>query len=84
MIFDTILFDLDDTLHDRNKTLHNFIRLFIQRYSRDLDTHSKHILEDTFLKLDRQGYRPREEVFTELNQVLSWKHVPDLEELLTF
>jgi putative hydrolase of the HAD superfamily len=84
MFFDTILFDLDDTLHDRNKTLHNFIRLFIQRYSYDLDAHSKQILEDTFLKIDGQGYRPREEVFTELNKILSWNHTPDLEELLSF
>lgn len=84
MYFDTILFDLDDTIHDRNKTLHNFICLFIQRYYSDLDDYSRQILEDTFVKIDKQGYRKREEVFAELNKILHWKHVPDLKELLDF
>lgn len=84
MNFDTILFDLDDTLHDRNKTLHNFIHLFIQKYSDDLASGSGYILENTFLKIDEKGYRPRKEVFSELNKILPWKHLPDLEEQLAF
>ena len=84
MHFDTILFDLDDTLHDRNKTLHNFINIFIQKNFNDLDTNSKHLLENAFVEIDEQGYKPREEVFSELNKLLSRKHVPDLKEQLTF
>jgi hypothetical protein len=32
MIFDTILLDLDDTIHDRNRSLCKFVDLFILRY----------------------------------------------------
>ena len=84
MDFDTILFDLDDTLHDREKTLHRFAERFLQKYCDDLDDRSKLIFEDSFRKFDKRGYRPRHEFFTELDQTLSWKHRPDLEEQLAF
>ena len=82
--FDTILFDLDDTLHDRGKTLRAFIRLFLQKYADNLEPRSRRVFENAFLKMDEQGYRPREEVFTELNKTLLWKHAPELKEQLDF
>lgn len=82
--FDTILFDLDDTLHDREKTLRVFIRLFLQKYAYNLESRSRCVFENGFLKLDEQGCRPREEVFTELDKMLSWKHAPELKEQLNF
>jgi len=84
MTFDTLLFDLDDTIHDRNKTLHNFVNLFTLRYENELDSHSKLILEDVFCEIDKQGYRSREEVFEELKNILTWKHKPNLKEQIAF
>ncbi|MGH4121614.1 MAG: hypothetical protein ACREV6_01555 [Clostridium sp.] len=51
MTFDTILFDLDDTIHDRNKSLYKFVDLFILKYFHALTYNSKLIMEDIFLKL---------------------------------
>jgi putative hydrolase of the HAD superfamily len=84
MIFDTILFDLDDTIHDRNKSLCKFVALFKLKYSDSLEYDSKLIMKDIFFEIDLQGYKPREEVFRELQDRVSWKHKPDLKELIDF
>ncbi len=84
MIFDTILFDLDDTIHDRNRSLCRFADLFILKYCDALDDDSKLILRDVFFEIDNKGYRPREEVFKELQDRFSWKYKPDLKELICF
>lgn len=84
MEFDAILFDLDDTILDRDKTLHRFADRFLQKYCDDMDYHSKLIFENYFRKIDERGNKPRKEVFAELGQALSWKHRPDLEEQLAF
>lgn len=84
MIFDTILFDLDDTIHDRNRSLCKFVDLFILRYCDGLDYDSKLIVKDIFFEIDNKGYKPREEVFKELQDRVSWKYKPDLKELIDF
>jgi putative hydrolase of the HAD superfamily len=84
MNFDTILFDLDDTIHDRNRSLSNFVDLFKSKYSDALDYESKSIIKDIFFEIDLQGYRPREEVFEELQRRVLWKYKPDLKELIDF
>ena len=84
MLFESILFDLDDTLHDRNKSLCKFIDLFKLQYFDAIDDDSNINLKDVFLKIDRKGYRPREEMFNELQNIISWKFKPDLQELINF
>ena len=88
MIFDTILFDLDvdldDTIHDRNRSLCKFVDLFKLKYSDTLDYNSKLIMKDIFFEIDYQGYKPREEMFKELKDRVSWKYKPDLKELIDF
>jgi putative hydrolase of the HAD superfamily len=84
MIFDTILFDLDDTIHDRNKSLCKFADLFEIKYSNELNYDSKLIMRDIFFEIDGQGYRPREEMFKELQSRVSWKYKPNLKELIDF
>ncbi|MEW9079565.1 HAD family hydrolase [Terrisporobacter glycolicus] len=84
MIFDTILFDLDDTIHDRNKSLCRFVDLFKLKYSNALNYGSKLIMKDIFFEIDWQGYRPREEMFKDLQNRISWKNKPDLKELIDF
>ena len=51
MIFDTILFDLDDTIHDRNNSLCKFADIFEMIYSKALNYDSELIMRDVFLKL---------------------------------
>lgn len=84
MIFDTILFDLDDTIHDRNRSLCKFVHLFKLKYSEALDYDSKLIIKDIIFEIDKQGYKPRAEVFKELQDRVLWKYKPDLKELIDF
>lgn len=84
MFFDTILFDLDDTLHDRKKSLCKFIDLFILEYSHALPYDSKLIMKEVFFEIDWQGYRPREEMFKELQSRILWRYKPSLKELVDF
>ncbi len=84
MIFDTILFDLDDTILDRNRSLCKFVDLFILKYCDALGYDSKLIVKDIFFEIDNKGYKPREEIFKELQDRVSWKYKPDLKELIDF
>jgi putative hydrolase of the HAD superfamily len=84
MTFDTILFDLDDTIHDRNKSLFKFVDIFVLKYFPDLNYDSKLIMKDIFFDIDRQGYNPREEMFKELQSRIPWKCTPNLKELINF
>jgi putative hydrolase of the HAD superfamily len=84
MIFNTILFDLDDTIHDRNRSLCKFVELFNLKYTHALDYNSKAIMKDIFFEIDRQGYRPREEMFKELQSRIPWKYKPNLTELIDY
>lgn len=84
MIFDTILFDLDDTIHDRNRSLCKFVDHFILRYFDAPDNDSKLIIKDVFFEIDNKGYKSREEMFKELQGRIPWKYKPDLEELIDF
>lgn len=84
MIFDTILFDLDDTIHDRNKSLCKFVDLFKLKYSDELNYDSKLLMKDVFFEIDCQGYRPREEMFKDLQNIISWRYKPNLKELIDF
>jgi putative hydrolase of the HAD superfamily len=84
MTFDTILFDLDDTLHDRNKALCKFVDLFVLKYFPDLNYDSNLIMKGIFFDIDKHGYRPREEMFKELQSRISWKCNLDLKELINF
>ena len=84
MIFDTILFDLDDTIHDRHKSLCKFTDLFLLKYFPTLSYNSKLTMKDVFFDLDRQGYTPREEMFKELLNRFSCEYKPDLQELINF
>lgn len=84
MIFDTILFDLDDTIHDRNRSLYRFVDLLKLKYFDSLDYNSKLIMKDIFFEIDCQGYKPREEMFKELQDRVLWKCKPNLKELIDF
>ena len=84
MIFDTVLFDLDDTIHDRSNSLCKFADIFEMKYSKALNYDNELIMKDVFFEIDCQGYRPREEMFKELQNRISWKYKPNIKELIDF
>lgn len=84
MFFDTVLFDLDDTIHDRDKSLCVFFDLLILNYC-DAPFHgSIPELKRSFIKNDNRGYVPREDVFRELQAGLPGKRKPDIKDLIDF
>lgn len=84
MFFNTILFDLDDTLHDRDKSLSEFIKIFKDKYSHMLCKKSKQAIDNIFLEIDERGYKSREVMFKELLDRTSWSVSPDISELMDF
>ena len=84
MVFDTMLFDLDDTIHNRNASLFKFVDLFKIKYSNVLYDYSKLIIKDIFFEIDMKGNNPREVMFKELQYRVSWKYKPNLKELIDF
>jgi putative hydrolase of the HAD superfamily len=82
MYFDSILFDLDDTLHNRNKSLDKFANLFEQKYNQ-LIKYKKNIKALLF-EIDQRGYKPREEMFKEIQNRISWVVKPDIQEFIDF
>ena len=67
MYFETIFFDLDDTLNDRNKSLCKFIGIFKDKYSYAMEHESCLKLKQIIFEIDFQGYKPREEMGEVLN-----------------
>lgn len=83
MIYNTVLFDLDDTLHDRNKTLCNFSTLFMAKYSHLMDD-SRLNIKELLIRVDCKGYRPRAEMLKDLTSKIKWKSTPAIAELVDF
>ena len=83
MLIESILFDLDDTLHDRNRALYMFIGQFIEHFSDAMDFDNSK-LRDAFLEIDCKGYKPRKEMFRELQNLISWRIKPEVQELIDF
>jgi putative hydrolase of the HAD superfamily len=73
-----ILFDLDETLIDRTRSIVNYA----ERFQRDFTDHMAQTTVSTIataiLTADERGYRPREELFEELLQRLPWQTPPEV------
>ncbi len=74
-----VLFDLDQTLTDRRKSLEDMAKRMAADYSSDLirDDRLLCLVEDALRRADGSGYRPRSEVFAELLRTLPWQRTPD-------
>jgi phosphoglycolate phosphatase-like HAD superfamily hydrolase len=62
MIPRAILFDLDDTLNDRQTTLKIFVEHFLQEFASKLEPISFDDLLLEYQRVDAGGYRPRDQV----------------------
>lgn len=68
-----ILFDLDNTLTDRRKSIANYAGLFAFDFADQLNAITPDDLEHIMQVGDGGGYRPKAEMFAELAAVLPWK-----------
>lgn len=59
-----VIFDLDGTLLDRRRSFERFVRDQWQRFARVLKAVDQEEYVQTLIGLDRDGYGPREELFT--------------------
>lgn len=64
VVFDAILFDLDETLVDRQRSLARYMRELYERYQLPVDGYGE--FYGRFVELDRFGYATRQDVFAML------------------
>ncbi|WP_379126787.1 HAD family hydrolase [Paenibacillus sp. sgz500958] len=70
--FTNLLFDLDNTLMDRDYTFRSFCTQFVQDFLSHLDpTEAGQVVEDMIVR-DADGYRDKDGYFAELSEVLPW------------
>jgi putative hydrolase of the HAD superfamily len=73
-----VLFDLDDTLTDRARTLALYGEQFAADFGSLLPEFSAQQIRSVCEDLDGRGYRPREEMFKGLLQLLPWTSRPEI------
>ncbi|WP_379151732.1 HAD family hydrolase [Paenibacillus sp. sgz5001063] len=70
-----LLFDLDNTLMDRDRTFRSFSRKFVQDLLAHLEPEEAgRVVEDIIVR-DADGYRDKDGFFAELSRVLPWEKV---------
>jgi putative hydrolase of the HAD superfamily len=84
MRYKAIVFDLDNTLMNRKKTLEAFSRQFIDRYFPETTDPERDKIMEMIRIADRDGYVDKKELFQELLEILPWETKPELDELLSY
>lgn len=79
-----IVFDLDNTLVDRSKSLTIFSAIFHSHYRKRLLPIPTPRVETIIKNADQDGYRPKTELLPEIIQKLPWKKEPAVSELVEF
>jgi putative hydrolase of the HAD superfamily len=76
-----VLFDLDDTLTDRQASLERYVTALIADFAEELGPAEAALVLATIVAVDERGYAPREQVFSRLQSALTWRSVPTLSRL---
>jgi putative hydrolase of the HAD superfamily len=71
-----LLFDLDDTLFDREKAFHRWATAFAQAHFPLEKGSSFQEALDLLISLDAHGYTPRKRLFREFQQTYPWLELP--------
>jgi putative hydrolase of the HAD superfamily len=79
-----VLFDLDHTLTDREKSFRKMAERMRKHYSKDLRPCSSEDLLTAFQRFDGRGYRDRDKFCGDLCTHLPWKNPPKLADLMKF
>ncbi|WP_055107847.1 HAD family hydrolase [Paenibacillus ihumii] len=77
-----VIFDLDNTILDRKSTFNRFVISFVRRYFQHLED-TEHIM-NRIIYLDQDGYKDKDELFSELLEELPWAMKPGITELLDY
>jgi putative hydrolase of the HAD superfamily len=77
-----VIFDLDNTILDRTSTFRNFTNSFLKSYFDHLEMTQD--IFDRIVYLDQDGYKDKQELFSELLEDLPWKAKPLITELIDF
>ena len=79
-----VLFDLDETLMDRQSAVNALAAQFVDLYGEDLGDTDAESLTRVFLDADGGGYRPKEEMLARIVAELPWNREPELRDFLDF
>jgi putative hydrolase of the HAD superfamily len=79
-----VLFDLDDTLTDRSRSIERLAGRFIEQFEPDLEGCGIDEVIRVIHGGDRGGYAPREELGAHLQTSLPWRKRPSIEHLAEF
>jgi putative hydrolase of the HAD superfamily len=76
-----ILFDLDETLTDRTRSIFHYAERFRDDFANHLASTTVATIAEAILRADVRGYRPREELVHDFSQRLPWCAVPHVAHL---
>jgi putative hydrolase of the HAD superfamily len=76
-----ILFDLDETLTDRARSIFQYAERFRGDFADYLSSTAVSTIANAILRADVRGYRPREEILRDFSQRLPWRAVPHVSHL---
>jgi len=79
-----VLFDLDDTLADRHRSIARFAPLFRDSFGDDLETPETDQIAKCMIDGDCGGYAPRRQLAAHLRESLPWRRLPEIERLVEF
>lgn len=79
-----VLFDLDNTLMDRDWTFRRFAEQLVRECLRVSEPEEQQAIVEYMIESDADGYRPKEGFFRELIDKLPWASKPDLTELKAY
>jgi putative hydrolase of the HAD superfamily len=71
-----ILFDLDETLTDRTRSIFHYAERLRDDFADHLASTDVSTIADALLRANVRGYRPREEIWRAFSQQLPWRTVP--------
>ena len=76
-----ILFDLDETLTDRTRSIFHYAERFRGDFADHLVSTAVPTIAEAILGADVRGYRPREEILSDFSQRLPWRTVSHISHL---
>jgi putative hydrolase of the HAD superfamily len=77
---EAVIFDLDDTLTDRAASIHHFSQQFFRDFQSRLHENTPFDAVHHVIQIgDGGGYRPKEDLFREIQTELRWMDTPALE-----
>jgi len=81
---EALLFDLDNTLMDRDRTFRSFCLQFVQELLGHLEPETAEQVVEEMIVRDADGYRDKDGYFTELSEVLPWENAVSAAEIRAF